>query len=200
MGAIRGLSDTSRLDRICFLVVTCIVGLEYDGRVIIGGDSAGVAGYSITVRADTKVFRNSEFIMGFTSSFRMGQLLRYSLVPPLPQTWDIDRFMATDFISAVRDCLREGGYARNESGSEEGGVFLVGIRGRLYRIDSDFQIGRSIDLYDAVGCGEEFALGSLFGSAHLDPLERVGLALEAAAYHSSAVCPPFHVMSSPDSD
>ncbi len=166
--------------------------------MIIGGDSAGVAGYSITVRADTKVFRNSEFIMGFTSSFRMGQLLRYSLIPPVPQTWDIDRFMATDFISAVRDCLRAGGYARNESGSEAGGVFLVGIRGRLYRIDSDFQIGRSIDLYDAVGCGEEFALGSLFGSANLEPEARVRLALEAAAYHSSAVCPPFHVMSGPD--
>ncbi len=196
----RHLSDIACIETIRFVLVTCIVGLEHDGRVIIGGDSAGVAGYSITVRADTKVFRNGEFIMGFTSSFRMGQLLRYSLVPPAPQTWDVDRFMATDFISAVRDCLREGGYTRTESGSEAGGVFLAGIRGRLYRIDSDFQIGRSIDLYDAVGCGEEFALGSLHGSAHLDPQDRVQLALEAAAHHSSAVCPPFHVISAPDPD
>jgi ATP-dependent protease HslVU (ClpYQ) peptidase subunit len=177
--------------------VTCIVGIEYDGGVVIGADSAGVAGYSITVRADTKVFRNSEYVMGFTGSFRMGQLLRYSLIPPLPENWDVDRFMATDFVQAVRECLRDGGYARNDSGSEQGGVFLVGIRGRLYRIDVDYQIGRSVDNYEAVGSGEEFALGAMFASAHLPPEERARLALEAAAHHSSAVCPPFHIMSCP---
>jgi ATP-dependent protease HslVU (ClpYQ) peptidase subunit len=175
--------------------VTCIVGVEHDGGVVIGGDSAGVAGWSITVRADSKVFRNGEFIMGFTDSFRMGQLLRYSLVPPVPHTWDVDRFMATDFVSAVRDCLREGGFARNESGNESGGLFLVGIRGRLYRIDSDYQIGRSVDNYDAAGCGEEFARGSLHSTAGLEPAERVRKALEAASHHSTGVCPPFHIIS-----
>ena len=50
----------------------------------IGGDRAGVAGLSLTVRADEKVFQNGEFLMGFTTSFRMGQLLRYSLKPPPP--------------------------------------------------------------------------------------------------------------------
>jgi ATP-dependent protease HslVU (ClpYQ) peptidase subunit len=105
--------------------------------------------------------------------------------------------MATDFVQAVRECLRDGGYARNDSGSEQGGVFLVGIRGRLYRIDVDYQIGRSVDNYEAVGSGEEFALGAMFASAHLPPEERARLALEAAAHHSSAVCPPFHIMSCP---
>ena len=62
--------------------MTCIVGLVHEGVVYIGGDSAGVAGLSLTVRADEKVFRNSDFLMGFTTSFRMGQLLRYSLKPP----------------------------------------------------------------------------------------------------------------------
>lgn len=174
--------------------MTCIVGIEHEGHVIIGADSAGVAGHQISARADTKVFRNAEYVMGFTSSFRMGQLLRYSLVPPLPHDWDIDRFMSTDFVNAVRDCLRDGGYARNDSGNESGGTFLVGIRGQLYRIDSDFQIGRTLDRYDAAGCGEDFALGSLHTSAGLDPDERVERALEAAAHHSSGVCPPFHLV------
>jgi ATP-dependent protease HslVU (ClpYQ) peptidase subunit len=175
--------------------VTCIVGIEHDGHVTIGADSIGIAGLSMTIRADTKVFRNGEYVMGFTSSFRMGQLLRYTLVPPSPFDWDIDRFMATEFVSVVRDCLREGGYARSDQGSESGGTFLVGIRGQLYRIDEDYQIARSVDLYDAVGCGEEFALGSLHGSGDLDPADRVQLALEAAAHHSAGVSPPFHVIS-----
>jgi hypothetical protein len=174
--------------------VTCIVGIEHDGRVTIGADSAGIAGLSVTIRADTKVFRNGEFVMGFTTSFRMGQLLRYALVPPTPIDWDIDRFMATEFVSAVRDCLREGGYARIDSGTESGGTFLVGIHGRLYRIDEDYQIGRSVDLYDACGCGEEFALGALHGSGDLDPETRVTRALEAAAHHSAGVAAPFHIV------
>ncbi|ABW11741.1 conserved hypothetical protein [Parafrankia sp. EAN1pec] len=175
--------------------MTCIVGVEHDGRVVIGGDSAGVAGWSITVRADTKVFRNGEFVMGFTDSFRMGQLLRYSLVPPVPHSWDLDRFMATEFVSVVRDCLRDGGFARNDAGNESGGLFLVGIRGQLYRIDSDYQIGRTLDNYDAAGCGEEYARGSLHSTVGEEPEERVRKALEAAAHHSTGVCPPFHILS-----
>jgi hypothetical protein len=175
--------------------VTCIVGLEHDGLVYIGADSAGVAGYSVMVRADTKVFHNAGYVMGFTSSFRMGQLLRYSLVPPAPGDWDVDRFMATEFVASVRACLRDGGYARNESGNESGGTFLVGIRGRLYRIGDDYQIGRSADQYCAIGAGEEYALGALYSTVDMDPEDRVRLALEAASHHSSAVSAPFHILS-----
>jgi ATP-dependent protease HslVU (ClpYQ) peptidase subunit len=189
-----GRRPTSNLAQIRCALVTCVVGVEHDGKVVMGADSAGLAGLSVTIRADTKIFRNGEFVMGFTSSFRMGQLLRYSLVPPVPRDWDLDRFMATDFVQSVRDCLRDGGFARNDSGVEWGGTFLVALRGRLYRVNDDFQIARSLDNYDAVGCGEEFALGSLYSSADLPPDERVRRALEAAAHHSGGVSPPFHLV------
>jgi hypothetical protein len=38
--------------------MTCIVGLVDKGDVYIGGDSAGVAGLSLSIRADEKVFGN----------------------------------------------------------------------------------------------------------------------------------------------
>ena len=59
--------------------MTCIVGLIDGRRVWMGGDSAGVSGLDITVRADAKVFRNGDFLIGFTSSFRMGQLLAFHM-------------------------------------------------------------------------------------------------------------------------
>jgi hypothetical protein len=37
--------------------MTCIVGYESDGKVYIGGDSAGVRGLDVTVREDSKVFK-----------------------------------------------------------------------------------------------------------------------------------------------
>jgi ATP-dependent protease HslVU (ClpYQ) peptidase subunit len=172
--------------------VTCIVGVQHQGRVLIGGDSAGVAGHSINARADSKVFRVGDYVMGFTTSFRMGQLLRYSLHMPEPDSWDVDRFMATQFVDKVRTCLRDGGWATTDNGREVGGTFLVGIRGHLYLIDSDFQIGRVLDGYDAVGCGQDLALGSLHTTRDsTDARARVTKALEAAAHHSAGVAGPF---------
>lgn len=173
--------------------MTCIVGIQHNGRVLIGGDSAGVAGLSIQVRADAKVFRNSGYIMGFTSSFRMGQLLRYAFKPPRPEG-DLDAFMATTFVDGVRAALREGGWLSTSNEQESGGTFLVGIRGVLYAIESDFQIARTVNGYTAVGCGEDIALGALYATRDVSsPRRRITLALEAAAEHSAGVTAPFVV-------
>lgn len=122
--------------------MTAIVGLVHKNRVHLAGDSAGVGGYQLTVRADGKVFRNGPYVMGFTHSFRMGQLLRHSLTAPHPEG-DLDAFMVTTFIDAVRTCLKDGGHARKDSEQEEGGTFLVGIAGRLFTVYSDYQVGES---------------------------------------------------------
>lgn len=172
--------------------MTAIVGLAQDGRVHLGGDSAGVAGYSLTVRADSKVFATGPYVMEFTSSFRMGQLLRWRLDPPEPDG-DLERFMSTTFVDAVRDPLRDGGWLRKERDQEEGGTFLVGVRGRLFCVESDFQVGEALDGYAAVGCGAELALGALYATASTrrTPRARLGLALEAAERYSAGVRGPF---------
>lgn len=177
--------------------MTCIAGLVSDhGSVWIGGDSAGVAGLDLQVRSDTKVFRNGPFVMGFTSSFRMGQLLRYAFTPPdHDPRKDAEAFMVTTFIDAVRDCLKKGGYARKTNEAESAGTFLVGYRGGLYRIDSDYQVGIPADGYAAVGCGDQIALGALYASrdSGLSSRERVIQSLEAAERFSAGVRGPFVV-------
>ena len=176
--------------------MTCIVGLVHEEKVYIGGDSAGVAGYSITVRSDQKVFTNGDFLMGFTSSFRMGQLLRYSFSPPKrhPDT-DVMKYMVTEFITSLRQCFKDGGYARRESDEESGGCFLVGYQGRLFGIESDYQVGEAIGDYMAVGCGYDIALGAMYANREAEPERRVTTALQAAAEHSAGVCGPFIVQS-----
>lgn len=172
--------------------MTCIVGVTDGTTVTIGGDSAGSDGWLVQVRSDLKVFQAGAYLMGFTTSFRMGQLLRYSLQVSEPDTWDVDRFMATTFIDAVRECLKSGGFGKTESGRDTGGQFLVGIHGRLYIVDSDYQIGHTVAGYAAVGSGYLVALGSLHstdgqGSAQ----QRVLAALTAAADLTDGVRPPF---------
>jgi ATP-dependent protease HslVU (ClpYQ) peptidase subunit len=173
--------------------VTCIVGIADGEKVWIGGDSAGVAGYAVTVRADTKVFTNGPMVFGFTSSFRMGQLLRHSLSVPKHFEGDVDKWLCTDFINAVRQCLKDGGYATTKDGADRGGCFLFGYRGRLYQVDSDFQVAEPVDQYAAVGCGQEYAHGCLHDSVDT-PTNRIQRALEAAEHFSAGVSGPFHVV------
>lgn len=175
--------------------MTCIAAVAHEGKVYMGGDSAGVGGWDLTVRADAKVFRNGPFVFGFTSSFRMGQLLRHALAAPRPEG-NLERFMCTTFVDAVRECLQAGGYAATRNGTESGGTFLVGVQGRLFQVDSDYQVGESRDAYDAVGCGSGYALGVLHLASRqqLDPRGRVRLALDAAAHHSAGVRGPFRIV------
>lgn len=176
--------------------MTCIAGVVEGDRVFIGGDSAGVVAddFSLTVRADQKVFRNGDFIFGFCGSFRLGQLLRYAFTPPKRNRRDVHRYMVTTFIDAVRETLKRGGLAKKEHDVEDiDGSFLVGYRGRLFIIDGDYQVGEAVDGFAAIGCGGAIAQGALFVTDGADPKRRVRRALEAAERYSGGVRRPFYI-------
>lgn len=177
--------------------MTCIVGIAQNGQIVMGGDSAGVAGLDLTIRADPKVFSIGDFTVGYTDSFRFGQLLRFSFVPPSKREDQSDfEYMCTSFIDALRNCLKDGGYARKEGEAETGGTCLVGWRGMLYEIESDYQVGIPINGYDAIGCGAPMARGSLFSTEGQPLRDRVQMALEAAVEFSAGVRPPFLILES----
>lgn len=181
--------------------MTSIVGCVENGKVYIGADSAGVAGYSLTVRKDKKVFRNGDFLIGGTSSFRMLQLLHHAFVPPVyDPVIDVEKFMATTFIDAIRQCFKDGGYAQKNSEQESGGIFLVGFRGRLFEIHSDYQVGEPMSGYGAVGCGDDIANGVLYATPDMQSEKRLELALKASEAHSAGVRGPFHIESLEVSD
>ena len=174
--------------------MTCIVGVVENNKVYIGGDSAGIAGYNLTVRKDKKVFRNGDFIVGGTSSFRMIQLLRYAFEPPhYDENTDLEKYMATTFVDSVRERFKRGGYAQVESQQESGGHFLIGFRGWLFRVEADYQVGEALSSYDAVGCGADIALGCLYATPDMQSHKRIELALRAAEAHNAGVRAPFSI-------
>lgn len=176
--------------------MTCIAALVDNDTIWMGGDSAGVAGFELCIRSDQKVFKVEKFLFGFTSSFRMGQLLRYSFTPPKRHPdKDLMAYMVTDFVDAIRKCFKDGGFANKNNEVETGGIFLVGHSGRLFCIEADYQVGESSDLYFAVGCGESYAKGSLFSTKQLIASERIRIALESAEHHSAGVRGPFTILS-----
>ena len=176
--------------------MTCIIGLVDKGNVYMGGDSAGIAGLSISIRSDEKVFINGPFLIGFTTSFRMGQLLHYKFDPP-KQTVNQDdmKYMVTDFIDAVRRCFADNGFgSMSDKSDNSGGNFLVGYKGKLYNIGSDFQVGIPKCGYDAIGCGFDIALGAMYATVGKKPEDRITLALNAATQFSAGVAPLFKIL------
>jgi hypothetical protein len=178
--------------------VTCIVGVIANARVWMGADSAsGDTGqWHLTTARFPKLFTRDSLLIGYTSSWRMGQLLRWRLaIPPRPEGMDTHEWMATDFIDAVRECFKSGGIAKKENEVETGGTFLVACSGRLFTVGSDYQVDEPDDDMAAVGCGYSFALGAMHATTTLEPEPRLRAALEAAAYYSAYVRGPFRFAS-----
>ncbi len=178
--------------------MTCIIGLVKNNQVVLGADSAAVGGYSLELRGDTKVFRmiNEDFIIGYTSSFRMGQLLRFYCKPREQKVGEDDyAYMCTGFIDAVRDCLKAGGYTKVKENTEEGGTFIIGYHRNIYIVYSDFQVGIPLAKFTACGCGADIALGAvaaLYDNNNLTPLQIVDRALKIAESYSAGVRGPFN--------
>lgn len=172
--------------------MTCIIAYIDKEGVYIGGDSAAVSedDLSYNIISDEKVFAKGDFIFGYSTSFRMGQLLRYKLrIPTHPKGMDNHQFMVTLFIDAVKKCFEDNDYT--DMNTEEGGSFLVGYKGKLYMISADYHVAQPKENFAALGCGENFAMGAMFASTEKDPIKKIEIALNAAVAFSMGVKPPF---------
>lgn len=174
--------------------MTCVIAIKHAGRVYMGADSAGSDLYTIRTRSDPKIHQVGPFMFGFTTSFRMGQLLAHAFnAPDRDPRISTEKFMTTLFVDAVRNCLKQGGYASKTNETEAGGTFLVAYEGRVFCVYDDYQVAEGALDYEAIGCGTNFAMGSLFTTTDTDmaPADRITKALEAAATFSCGVRAPF---------
>ena len=176
--------------------MTCIVGVRdrKNKRLYLGGDSCGSNGYTAHNIKQSKVFAKGEFLIGYTTSFRMGQIIeRFLTPPPILPNKKLYYYMIDDFVPAIMKILKDHNWATNKDNKETGGVFIVGIRDSLFKIQSDYSINEYHDDFMTCGCGEDHANGSLFN----DTLNKAAVirALKAASHFSAMVGPPFKVLS-----
>ena len=191
--------------------MTCIVAVSDGETVVIGGDSAGTAGQELRLRADPKVFQAGPYVIGFTTSFRMGQILQYAVDLPAPPrgetTSQLQAFLVSDLVPVLRHAYAEQGFIKSgrfssdrdpkttAEGQELGGLFLLGVAGQIFEIGMDFQVGRPFLPYSAVGSGALVALGALHAmelDSSLLLRERAERALAASESYCASVRGPFH--------
>jgi ATP-dependent protease HslVU (ClpYQ) peptidase subunit len=185
--------------------MTCIVALKHNKKIYMAGDSLG-SNSSMTkvVRLDEKVFIVGDMLFGFTTSYRMGQILQYVMEPPeRPEGITDMKYLVGHWIPALIETFNDSGYRGNKDEDDHdetrrGGDFLLGYRGVLYTIESDFQVGIPSEQYAATGCGQDLALGAVCAAKKAgikDPEAILTIALEAAEKHSAGVQRPFTIMS-----
>lgn len=179
---------------------TCIVGVTDGTTVHLGGDSvaANAGAWSKEVVAEPKVFYcGRDMVVGYCGSFRMGQLLRHRFHPSKQRATQSEmEYMSTTFVDGLRRLFRDGGFATQFHGAEAGGQFIVGYRGQLFEVEEDYAVIQFLTGEATIGCGYQWAQGSLFSTRQSDmsPEDRVVLALEAASTYSAYVSGPYHVV------
>lgn len=189
--------------------MTAIIGMidQETGITYIGADSLGSNGCSKVVRKDKKVFKLKDTpnaLIGFTSSYRMGQLLMYAngLIDKRDEPNINHEYITTKFIPNTIKLFENGGFNTNNSGAKKGGFFMLAYKDKLWGIECDYQVSESVDNYIAMGIGERFALGSLYSTENtkLTPIERIHLALQSASKFAIGVAPPFYIMNTKNNE
>ncbi len=178
--------------------MTCIVGLVEDKKVYMGGDSM-VTGYVTQIMTFRKVFKHNNCIIGYSGSVRMCNLLQYAFtVPEHSDGVSVEQYLTTTFVDALRTLMKDAGNATKVNEQEGStGFFLIGYRGRLFKISSDYSLTEVAEGFDAVGSGSDVALGAMYATKQmsLKPKKRIELALEAASHLCWGVGEPFYVES-----
>lgn len=182
--------------------MTLIIGLIDKDGVYMGGDSQSTSNSHKFIDKNPKVVfagKDGEFLIGSSGHSRARQLITY-FDPPKRTDKDVYQYMVTDFIDSLRVCLLAGGYAeKNCNVEKQESFFLVGYEGRLFEIETNYQVQEFIQPYAAIGCAREYAVGALAVIEKLNrlmkPEEKLRLAYEAAEQHSCGIARPFNIFS-----
>lgn len=141
--------------------MTCIVALVDHGSVHMAGDLMGSNGFTGRVYEKSKVFINDGFIFGYTTSFRMGQLLEYSWnAPPRTERTDDDEYLYRDVVNSFMKLFKDNHYGHKKEHEMETGEFLFGWKGRLFLHQENHSI-LEIDNFTSIGSGSYHAEAAL---------------------------------------
>lgn len=184
--------------------MTCIVGYADNGEVIIGGDSAATSGYNSSIISSSKVFSCGEMVIGFAGSARGGSLLKNHLsnhIRPLydESNEDISSYMEAEFPESVRNMFAMHGHNERDAGVDSSTTqALIGVRGRLFVLYGDYAVIEKAGKYNAIGSGQDFAMGSLFTTWDIEEIsaqEKLEIALYSACEYTITCRPPFNFIS-----
>lgn len=151
--------------------MTAIVAAVSESGVLLAADSQASGWNSIRMLREPKTFQLTETIaLACCGSGRFGQIVTTWLddlleepYPPLGA--DEEVWAKRVFVPALVQCLDDHGFLHryeedNTVGLGDSG-FLLAIRNRVFRGESDFSVDEPTYAFEAMGSGEEAAMGAM---------------------------------------
>jgi hypothetical protein len=176
--------------------------LDNDGEVYLASDSCASDGNeTIESYGNEKVFRNGDFVMGVTGSFRIMNILKYIFVHRSydEEEWDSSfDYMVRSFVPSLMKCLRSNKALIDDKFVKSmDSSILVGFKNNLFVIDTDFHVGTySWTKFICVGTAAPAAQGALMTCFYenKDVMESIDYGINASLTFSKTVKGPFHVI------
>jgi hypothetical protein len=152
--------------------MTSIVAISTEEGVYLGGDLAGSNGHNIGEVSQSKVFCVGEFLVGYSGSFRAGQIVEYSWSPPDRILGVCDyNYLVLQIIPSLMVILEGSGFGGYDGTEVKGGNFLLVYEGRVYEVQEDYSILEWVQPVVCLGSGgdvtESICTGMLVVNEHL---------------------------------
>jgi len=177
--------------------MTCIVAVR-GKRPVIVADTQHTAGKNRVVALDSKLFEvaGGRLVCGATGSPRVAQVAERVLRGLDPSNFDAkdtDALIRGPVLDAYRDGLVSGGAMETKDGVQAavcGTALLLCGEDGIWTVFSDFQVLRAGLLYEATGCGFEYALGAMhaLATSGIEDAEALAMAGVRAAVRFDVNC------------
>lgn len=141
--------------------MTCVIGyVDTKGNSHIVADSAGtdVTYHNRSDLNETKIFQKGDMLIGYTTSFRMGQILEHCVAFPERSEGLSDfEYLVKELVPTIRKAFVDEKYISDSD--KYGGVFIIVWNGKVYEIQSDFAVLSHSRRFASCGSGYTQAQG-----------------------------------------
>ena len=172
--------------------MTTIVAVCKNGNVTIGADSQVTDGARPSVHSNMqKITKNNGWLIAGSGDSQPCDILQHVFIPPVPtnkERENLYRFMVIKFIPAMKECLDEYGWKKENEDKDAGFSMLFAFDGEVFDIGDDFSVLLNSDGIYGVGNGSQFAIGALYAGASVEK------ALEIAANNDIYTSGPFQIV------
>lgn len=154
--------------------MTCIIAVrDTQNNVWLAGDKMSSDSYTHQIVKDPKIFKVGNLYIGYTTSFYMGQLLKYSFDPPeQPEDMSDDQYIYQVLRIALIQLFDDNDFGRKDRGSIECpepsfGEFILVFKNRIFLVQDNMSFLEVDSAY--AGSGFQVAQGAVAAlMAHTD--------------------------------
>lgn len=184
--------------------MTCVIAVidKETNKVFMGCDSGVQENWTMLQIKQPKMIKLNDMLIGISGTLRPLQLIQHQLVlADRTEKQSSMEYLVKVFVPAVKQLLVDNDcIMNNDNYKQSDSNLLIGYRGEIFIMDTNFQIVQTNDSYSAIGSGTDTALGALAVFSNMDWMEfspsyTIKKTLEIAEKHCLGIQKPFKVMS-----